>query len=82
MLDQYIGRGLRVSGVSLQFTSLQVAHRHPRSVSLLVVDRLGASVAVDHSGHRQVLPRDRPTRHRIDLRKVDHTWRIARISLV
>jgi hypothetical protein len=80
MLAAYVRRGLRVSGADMRFMSVGVEIQRPRSVSLLVVDRLGPAAALDRAGHREPLPRDLPTRHRIELESVGHQWRIARIT--
>jgi hypothetical protein len=81
-LTDYAQRGLRVFGVDLRFTVVSAVRRGPREVGLLVVDLLGQAVAVDRSGHREQLPRDLPTRHRLDLRLVGQDWRIARVARV
>jgi hypothetical protein len=80
MLAAYVRRGLRVSGADMRFMSVGVEIQRPRSVSLLVVDRLGPAAALDRAGHREPLPHDLPTRHRIQLESVGHQWRIARIT--
>jgi hypothetical protein len=82
LLDDYLQRGLRVSGVDLRFAAVSVRRRTPGSVSLLVEDRLGRAVALDRAGHRERLPRDLPTRHRIRLRLVGRDWRIERVAVV
>jgi hypothetical protein len=81
MLTGYVSRGLWVTGAGLDLLDLHVVSRAPGLVSLLVVDRLRSAVAHNRAGDTVDLPRDRPTRHRIDLRRQDGRWRIARISL-
>lgn len=80
MLAGYVHRGWRVAGVSLRFRSVAVVSRHPSSVRLVVVDRLGPSVALGSRGRRETLPADRASRHRIELRRVGPTWRIAYVT--
>ncbi len=77
MLRKYAARGLSVRGVSLAFGSVRVARRSPGVVTLRVVDQLQAATAVDKRGRRLDLPRDRPTRHVIELRRFRGGWRIA-----
>lgn len=79
MLAGYVQRGLRVMGARLRFVSVSLERRQPRWARLIVVDRLGAAITADRAGHRERLPHDLPTRHRIDLRKVGNDWRISRV---
>ena len=79
-LHAYAARGLRVRGVHLTFGSITVVARAPRVVRLRVVDQLGAATALDQHGHRRGLPRDRPTRHTIELRRYADGWRIAGVQ--
>jgi hypothetical protein len=82
LLSAYARRGLRVSGVTMRFLSVRVQSAAHRSASLLVVDQLEPAVAIDRSGRRHPLPRDVPTRHRIELRMVGQNWRIASVAVV
>ena len=79
-LHAYTARGLRVRGVHLTFGSIAVVARAPRVVRLRVVDQLGAATAFDQHGDRRELPRDRPTRHTIELRRYADGWRIAGVQ--
>ncbi len=79
MLSGYLDRGLRVVGARLAIESVQLLAHSDTCVRLLVVDRLGPAVAFDATGHRHRLPRDLPTRHRIELRRFDDAWRIASV---
>lgn len=79
-LEGYLHRGLRVVGARLVVESVRVLGRSDTSARLLVVDRLGPTVAVDATGQHQPLPNDQPTRHRIELRRVGDQWRIAGIA--
>ena len=81
LMAGYLRRGLRVSGVGLRFLRVEAQRVSPDSASLLVVDRLGAAFAVDDRGAAQPLPRDLPTRHRVELEKVGRQWRISRVEL-
>jgi hypothetical protein len=80
-LSSYARRGLVVRGISVDLLSLGVVARRAGRVWLEVQDRLEPAVAVDGHGHERALPRDEPTRHRIELRRVDGDWRIATITV-
>jgi hypothetical protein len=80
MLTSYTGRGLRVRGVRLTIDRLRVEDTVVGLVRLILVDQLGAATAVTRSGRERRLPRDRPSRHAIVLRRTGHGWRIASIS--
>ncbi|MBA2558940.1 MAG: hypothetical protein H0V07_03485 [Propionibacteriales bacterium] len=82
MLADYRGRGLRVCGVHLVFGRIRVTSRGPGVVRLRVVDRLGRVSAVGDNGTRRPLPRDQASVHRLVLRRVALTWRIASIDAV
>jgi hypothetical protein len=79
-LERYVSRGLRVHGARLQLGSVTVQRHDTAEVTLVVVDRLGPASVVTAAGQREPLPRDQPTRHRIALRRVNHSWRIATIA--
>lgn len=81
MLDAYRRRGLRVRGVVMDFSVVLAQRQRPGAASLLVVDALGPAVAQDGSGHSRLLPRDLPTRHRIELAMTPAGWRIRAIAL-
>lgn len=82
LLADYARRGLRVRDVRLRFGRLEVVQERPGWVRFTVVDRLAAATAVSAAGSRLPLPRDRPTRHRVVLRRVGGAWRIDRVSVV
>lgn len=82
MLRAYVARGLRVTGVSMTYSSVTVTRQAPDVAELIVVDRLGATVAVGAVGQHRVLPQDEPTRHRVVLRHRQGRWRIAAVSIV
>ncbi len=64
----------------MTFLSVRAQRVAAGSASLLVVDQLGPAVAIDRTGGRHRLPRDVPTRHRIELTLVDGHWRISAIA--
>ncbi len=80
MLDRYRERSLRVRGVRLHFAQVTLVERGPRRVVLDVVDQLGAMRAVSTHGPTVSLPRDQPTRHRIELHHKPAGWLIASIG--
>jgi hypothetical protein len=82
LLGDYARRGMRVRDVRLRFGRVAVVERRPGYVRLAVVDRLAAATAVSASGRLLPLPRDRPSRHRVLLRRVGEGWRIDRVRAV
>ncbi len=78
-LRAYLARGLRVDGVSLRFASVDVVGGRQGWVRLRVVDQLSPVRAVAGDDVRHALPRDRPSRHLIDLRREPAGWRIAAV---
>lgn len=80
MLDRYRERGLRVTGVRLTFGRVVVLDRAPRRVVLDVIDQLGTMRAVSTEGPAGFLPRDKPSHHRIRLRRTATGWLIASIQ--
>lgn len=81
MLRAYVARGLRVHGVAMIYSSVEVTRQAPDVAELVVIDRLRACVAVGPNGARMVLPLDEPTRHRMVLRHTGGRWRIDRVSI-
>jgi hypothetical protein len=79
-LREYLSRGLRVHGVRLQFARVHVLARSPGLICLRVVDRLNEMTARASDGRILPLPLDQPTRHRIVLRLLGGSWRIAAVS--
>ncbi len=80
MLDRYRDRGLRVTGVRLTFGHVAVLERAPRRVVLDVIDQLGMMRAVSTGRPPVSLPRDQPSHHHIELRRVTTGWLIASIE--
>lgn len=80
VMRDYLSRGLRVHGVRLHFGRVILVARSPGLVFLRVVDRLDAMTAIASDGRDLPLPLDQPTRHRIVLRPLHGSWRIAAVS--
>ena len=76
----YRSRGLRVVGLRMRLLRFHVLNASPARVVLEVVDQLAPATAVDQSARIVDLRRDRPTRHRIVLRRTPAGWRIAAIQ--
>ncbi len=82
-LRAWRARGWRVEGLRTQVGALRVAHETPRSLRLLVADRVAGAVAVRPGHASVVLPRDRwDTREVVLRRGVDERWRIASVTTV
>lgn len=83
LLRRYVRRGLRVTGLRMQIFDIRVRRHAPARLSLVATDRLVDAVVAGH-GRRQVLPQDRPSVRRIDLRRragrwvVVEAWDVAR----
>lgn len=78
LLRDYLERGLRVEGMSMQVLALEVLHDDPGRLRLLVTDRLTGAVAVGH-GTRLPLPADRASTRVVELRRsaTDKAWRVV-----
>lgn len=74
MLRRWQVRGLRVHGMRMQVLGVELRARGPSRVVLVVTDRLVGAVAVPG---RLPLPRDQPTRRRLELRRVAGRWLLA-----
>jgi hypothetical protein len=61
----------------MQLLRVEVRARTPYRLVLGVTDRVAGGVAVPG---RVALPRDRPTRHVIVLRRVAGEWRVSSVS--
>jgi hypothetical protein len=79
MLAAYQARGLRPSGVRLEFASVEVSSAGPHRVTLQAVDRLRQMHIRAADGSVTALPGDEPTSHTIVLREVDGRWLIASV---
>lgn len=78
-LRAYLSRGLRVDGVSLRYAAVDVVRSHQGWVRLRVVDQLSPVRVVTADDVGRWLPRDRPSRHLIELRREPAGWRIATV---
>lgn len=79
-LAGYERRGLRVSGVAMQYWQVQVVGRRRGLVRLRVLDRLqAAAVRGPLDSSIRLLPTDRPSRQLITLSRAGVGWRIADI---
>ena len=76
MLRAWSGRGLRVTGLRTQLLRVETRARTPYRLVLGVTDRLADGVVVPG---RVALPRDRPTRHLVTLRRVAGEWRVSSV---
>ncbi len=81
MLRRYLRRGLRVDGLAMQRTRVQVTARDPRRWVLEVQDRVVHGVVVG-PGTRARLPRDRLSDHLVTMRRVGGAWRVAKVEPV
>jgi hypothetical protein len=78
MLAAYHRRGLQVTTMRRQVLAVQVRDSTPRTLSLVVTDRL-VEARVTGGGARAVLPRSRPATRRIVLRHARAGWRIDEV---
>jgi hypothetical protein len=84
LLASYRARGLRIEGLRLQISSLQIQRQVPgtpgsTTVVLRVADRLVAGAAVDMSGRRIPLPPGRPMIRLVTLTGKETDWRISNV---
>ncbi len=80
VIEAYARRDLRVVGLRMTILALRVEDQTASSAVLSVVDRIRQARAVDSSGRSRPLPHDRPTAHRLLVRRTPTGWRIAAIS--
>jgi hypothetical protein len=78
MLAAYHRRGLRVTTMQRQVLAVRVRVSTSSVLSLVVTDRL-AEGRVTRGDRQVVLPRSRPARHRIVLRRGPAGWRVAEV---
>lgn len=74
MLRAWQHRGLRVEGLRMQVFAVDVRRRTPERLVLDVTDRLVGGVTLPG---RVALPVDRPSRHRVVLRRTAGEWRVV-----
>lgn len=79
LLGAYLARGLRVSGLQVQRAAVTVVAAEADRLVLLVTDRMVGATAVGDDV-RLRLPRDRWSRWRLELRRVEGDWRMARVA--
>ncbi len=77
VLRAYARRELTVTRARTEWLDVDLRRRAGRLTVLRVVDRLGAAGARTRSGRLVPLPRDRPTTHRIVLRRGADGWLLA-----
>ena len=82
MLRRYRSRGLVVRDLAMQVLRARVLVDRPRLVEVEVTERLSSAVAYEPAVGSQVLPRARAATHRLLLRRVGGTWRMARVSVL
>ena len=78
MLAAYHRRGLQVTTMRRQVLAVHVRDSAPRTLSLVVTDRL-VEARVTGGGGRAVLPRSRPATRRIVLRHGRVGWRVDEV---
>ncbi len=78
LLQRYVDRGLRVTGLRTQVLSLKVLDQGSHRLRLEVTDRILAGVAVG-VGERVTLPSDRASTRRIRLVEVGTQWLVAEV---
>ncbi len=75
-------RGWRVEGMRTQVGALRVVRETPRSLVLLVADRVAGGVAVRPGAAPVALPRDRWDTREVVLRRLTGEWRMASVTTV
>ena len=80
LLRAYLARGLRVEGMRMQLLAIEVLHRDPRRVRVLVTYRLTGAVAVGR-GTRTRLPHDQASTRVVELLRHDAEgpWQVASV---
>lgn len=78
MLAAYVARDLVVADMRTQVLSARVRSVGTRRVSLVVTDRLTAARAVG-PGVGVLLPRDRPTRHSVEMVRRGGRWLVSEV---
>ncbi len=78
MLRSYVERGLVVEGMNTQVLAADVRSFGPDRIVVVLTDRLAAATAIG-VGVRTVLPRDRPSRHTLELVRVSGSWLVEEV---
>jgi hypothetical protein len=79
-LAAYAARGLTVEGATFRLLDVRSRRLAPGEMALRVVDRLAPVTARTNAGAKVRLPHDRPTVHRLVLRRGADGWRIAAVA--
>lgn len=80
MLRSWTGRGLRVTGMTMQVLRVELRRRTAGRLTLVVTDRLAdARAAAGTATEGVALPRDRPTTRRLTFHKVRGAWLLATV---
>lgn len=79
LLANYRDRGIEIESMHMQIKRLSVLEEDPSHVRLLVVDRLSSTQIVMPDGSKRALPRDRLTRHTVQLTLTPEGWRISSV---
>jgi hypothetical protein len=75
VLRSYLGRGLRVRGLTMQLLAVEVREHSPDRIRLRVTDRVVGARAVS-AGWSRPLPADQPTSRVVTLQRSDGGWRM------
>jgi hypothetical protein len=78
LLTAYVGRGLRVDGLTVQRADVRVASASDDRLVLVVTDRVVGGTAVGEDG-RVVLPRDDWSTRTVVLVQRGDRWRVAEV---
>jgi hypothetical protein len=78
-LARWRRRGLRVTGLGQQVTSLRLVRGVDARLDVVVVDRTVGGVAIGR-GVRAAVPPSPWRRHRISLRRVAGVWQVAEVT--
>ena len=77
-LAAYRARGLRLHGARVEQLECRTTDERPGVYVVDVVDRVAGASARGPDGTR-TLPRDRPTRHVVELHHQDDGWRVVTV---
>jgi hypothetical protein len=78
LLAAYRERGLRLRGAGVETLGCRTTVERPGRLVVDVVDRVTATSVAGTDGER-ALPRDRPSRHVVELRRTADGWRVAAV---
>jgi len=80
MLASYVDRGLRVTGMRMQVSAVDVVRAGDDRVVLLVTDRLSAGAVVTGPDGAVSLPRDRWSTRQVELVREGGRWRVGSVT--